>query len=449
VTAPGEVRYARASGGIDIAYTVFGEGSIDFVVALGFVTHLDMEWDFPWLRPFRALGRVGRVIVFDKRGTGLSDRSLGFGSLEERSDDIRAVMDAAGSERAVIHGSSESGPMAIFFAAQYPERVDALMLYGTAARFLSAPDYPEGLSPDAAHDIMEMLVRDWGSGRAYGFLARNAKDPSHAERSLAPFERAACTPQMVRQIMERNFEMDVRPILGAISVPTIVVHCSGDPVVPSATGRYLSERIPGARYVEIDGDFHLSWLIEDITKLSPPPVLEFLAGLGIEEPRPPTNRVLATVLFTDIVGSTETVSGVGDRAWHETLDRHDILTDEHVKEQGGRIVKTTGDGVLATFASPSAAIQAARAICQRVVPLGIELRAGVHTGEIELRTDDVGGLGVHIGQRVCALADAGEVLVSSTVRDLVTGSGIEFSARGEHELKGVPGSWKLFAVRGN
>jgi len=448
VTAPAEVRYARASGDVDIAYTVFGEGPFDLVVAMGFVTHLDLEWDFPWFQAIRSLARACRVLVFDKRGTGLSDRSLGYGSLEERSDDIRAVMDAAGSQRAVIYGISEAGPMALLFAATYPDRVHALVLYGAWARAAQAPGYPIGFSPKRIANFIDLMAREWGSGRAFGGVhIQHVPDEAEATRFLAQFERNASTPQMVTQIERRNFEIDVRPILPAISVPTLVMHCAKDPLVPVEAGRYLAEHIPDARYVEIDGDFHGSWRIEDMAKLAPP-LIGFLGSIGFEEPPPPATRALATILFTDIVGSTERAAQMGDHAWREMLDKHDVTAAERVAEAGGRLVKTTGDGLLATFDRPSAGIEAARAIRNSVAACDIEIRAGVHTGEVELRGGDVGGIGVHIGARIATLAGPGEILVSRTVKDLVTGSGILLQDRGTHTLKGVPGTWQVYAVDG-
>ena len=446
MTAPAEVRYARSSGDVDIAYTVFGEGPFDLVVVMGFVTHLDLQWQFPWFQGIRAMGGACRVLVFDKRGTGLSDRSLGYGSLEERSDDIRAVMDAAGSQRAVIYGISEAGPMALLFAATYPDRVQALVLYGTWARAAHAPDYPIGYSPERLDAFIDLVVRDWGTGRAFGGIhIQHVPDSAEAGRFLAQFERNACTPQMVAEIERRNFEIDVRAILPTISVPTLVMHCAKDPLVPVEAGRYLGEHIPGARYVEIDGDFHGSWRTEDMAKLGPP-LLEFLGSIGFEEPPPPATRALATILFTDIVGSTERAAEMGDHAWREMLDKHDATAADRVAEFGGRLVKTTGDGLLATFDGPSAGIEAARAIRDSVAAFDVEIRAGVHTGEVELRGGDVGGIGVHIGARIAALARPGEILVSRTVKDLVTGSGIMLEDRGSHTLKGVPDEWQVYAV---
>lgn len=445
MSAPGEVRYARASGDVDIAYAAFGQGPFDLVVAAGFVTHLDLEWQFPWFQGLRALSRGCRVLAFDKRGTGLSDRSLGFGSLEERTDDIRAVMDAAGSQRAVIYGISEGGPMALLFAAAYPQRAQALVLYGTGARFTQGPGYPIGIPPERRDSLLEQLARDWGTGRAYGLFIQNAPDPAEAARFLAQFERGACTPQMAVQILERNVEIDIRPILPTISVPALVMHCSGDPLVPVEAGRYLADHIAGARYAEIDGDFHGSWRTEDMAKLGPP-LIEFLASLGLQDTRPPPSRALATILFTDIVGSTQRAAEIGDRAWHELLDKHDAVAADQVAEWGGRLIKTTGDGLLATFDGPSAGIEAARSIRQRAAAITLDIRAGVHTGEVELRDQDVGGIGVNISARIAAKAGPGEILVSRTVKDLVTGSGITLHDRGTHALKGVPDEWQVYAV---
>ena len=445
VAAPADVHYARASGGVDIAYTVFGEGPFDLVVAAGFVTHLDLQWKFPWFQSLRSLARGCRMIVFDKRGTGLSDRSLGFGSLEERTDDIRAVMDAAGSERAVVYGVSEGGPMALLLAATHPERVQALVLYAAFAKLSRAPGYPVGHTPEELDRRSDSLPQEWGTGRAYGSFIQHAAEPAEAAGFLAQFERSACTPQMVAQIMQRNYEIDVRPILSTISARTLVMHCSRDPRIPVELGRYLGEHIPGARYVEIEADFHVSWRMEDMAKLGPP-LVDFLGSIGFEEARPPSSRVLATVLFTDIVGSTRRADELGDRAWRQILDKHDSVATDCVAAWGGHLIKTTGDGVLATFDGPSAGIEAARAIRDRVVVFDLQIRSGVHTGEVELRDGDIGGIGVNIGARIASLAQPGEILVSRTVKDLISGSGISLEDRGAHTLKGVSDVWQVYAI---
>jgi class 3 adenylate cyclase len=355
-------------------------------------------------------------------------------------------MDAAGSERAVIYGISEGGPMAILFAARYPERVHSLILYGTAARFTADDDYPFGFTTSDMNSLLDLLSESWGEGVCYGLFVQNPPDPELARRALAPFERAACTPRMAREIMERNAEIDVRPLLGSVCVPTLVIHCAGDPTVPVGLGRYLGEHIPGARYVELPGRFHGSWRPEDFS-LAAGPIAEFLGELGAgAPPAPPTDRVLATVVFTDIVGSTQRVSGAGDRAWRELLDRHDDVAADKVSQHGGRLIKTTGDGALATFGGPSAGLDAARSIRDAVAGLGIEIRAGVHTGEVELRDGDVSGIAVHIAARISELAAPGRIWVSRTVKDLVTGSGATFEDRDEHELKGVVDRWRLYEL---
>ncbi len=448
MTTPGDVRYARTSDGIDIAYTVFGKG-LDLLVAPGFVTHLDLIWDLPPFEGILALGQSFRVIVLDKRGTGLSDRSLGFGSVEDRTEDIRAVLDAVGSRQTIIYGISESGPMAIYFAAAHPERVRALVLYGTFARFEPVERYAISMSEDALREFMDGLERDWGTGRAYGTFLSHPPDPAAAERVLARYERSACTPQMCREIMLRNVQIDVSPLLPTIVAPTLVLHCTEDPMVPVEYGRRLAEGIPGARYVEIDGDFHGSWRSGDMAKLAPPLSEFLLTVLGEGELVAPSlsERELATVLFTDIVASTERAAEVGDSAWRTILDRHEGSAAELVDRAGGRLVKTTGDGLVATFRGPSHAVTAARSIQDAALSLGVGVRAGLHTGEIERRGNDIGGISVHIAARISALAGAGEILVSRTVRDLAVGSRLQFDDRGSHTFKGVPEEWQLFAVR--
>ena len=438
-----EIRYASGTGGIDIAYQVAGDGPVDLVFVSGFITHLDLSWDLPHFAWLEQLDGVARVITFDKRGTGLSDRVLGFGSVEERADDIGAVMNAVGSERAFLLGVSEGGPMSLVFAATFPERVRGLLLYGSAARFSQAEDYPFGVPAEIADAFLDFVSTEWGTGKVFELFIQNAPDPEAARRLIARFERSACTRKMAAEIMARNLEIDVRHMLSSITVPTLITHVTGDPIVPVEAARYLADHIPGARLVEIEGSFHGSWQGDDIAGWRDA-VFDFLIAGGA--PARPANRVLATVLFTDIVASTEVAGRVGDEAWHALLDRHDRIAQTEIERFGGRLVKTTGDGVLATFDGPSRGIGCARAVAHELRSLGLCLRAGVHTGEVELRGDDIAGMGVVIARRICDLADRDEILVSRTVRDLVTGSGIEFVGRGSHRLKGVAEEWHLFAA---
>jgi pimeloyl-ACP methyl ester carboxylesterase/class 3 adenylate cyclase len=444
MTEQPDVRYASGRDGIDIAYQVLGDGPVDLVLVPGFISHLDLDWALPHFAWLEQLDGAARVITFDKRGTGLSDRTLGFGSIEERADDIGAVMDAAGSERAFVMGVSEGGPMAIVFAASCPDRVRGLILYGTGARFTRAPDYPCGVEAAAAIEWWtDFIAAQWGTGKVMGVFLQNAPDPAAARDLLARFERSACTPKMAADIMRRNFEIDVRPILSSIVAPTVVIHASGDPICAIGFGRYLAEHIPGAAFREIPGDFHGSWRPEDVSHWRDA-VLDFLSGAGA--PPRTIRRALATVLFTDIVGSTDRARRIGDPAWHTLLDQHDRIVAAEVERSGGRLVKTTGDGVLATVEGPSRGIQCAQAIAHGLRPFDMNIRAGVHTGEVELRGDDVTGMGVVIARRICDLAGTGEILVSRTVKDLVTGSGITLVNRGPHSLKGVEDEWELFAA---
>ena len=436
----GDIRYARCAGGIDIAYKVMGDGPIDSVFVPGFVSHLDLLDDVPfYCNLVDDMARFARVVIFDKRGTGLSDRSLGFGSLADRMDDIRAVMDAAGVERAALFGISEGGPLAILFAATYPDRVTKLCLYGTFARMSYDSDYQIGLPPEVLEAVVNQISEDWGTGKGLNTVIQNV--PPEAMPILARYERNASTPKMVAEIVRSNFAIDVRSVLPTITVPTLVLHALGDPCVPIAIGRWLAEHIPTAEFVELQGAFHGDWNIKGLF----PEAASFLAG---EAPQSASDRMLATVLFTDIVSSTETGVRVGDRRWRELLDRHDDVAKRRIARHRGRLVKTTGDGLLATFDGPARAITCAQEIALGAKPLGLDIRAGLHTGEVELRGDDITGLGVVIARRVCDLAAADELLASRTVKDLVIGSGIAFADRGVHTLKGVPDDWQLYAVAG-
>ncbi|MGH2795170.1 MAG: adenylate/guanylate cyclase domain-containing protein, partial [Actinomycetota bacterium] len=401
------------------------------------------SWEWLEIAGFlERLASFSRLIIFDKRGTGLSDPVPVStpATIEQRMDDVRAVMDAAGSERAALLGLSEGGPMSMVFAATYPERTTALILTGTFARATSAPDYDIGVPREFVEPAIDEIIDSWGEGLILQLAAPSMDTPAN-RKELGRYERSAASPGMVRALMRLNLDIDVRPILSTINVPTLVLHREGDRMTPVEMGRYLAEHIPGAKMVALSGVDHVPWA-GDVDRFVDE-IQEFLTGSRVEA-RP--DRVLATVMFNDIVSSTERAAEMGDRAWKKVLDRFYETAGRQVERFGGRLVQTTGDGVLATFDGPARGVRSATAIREAVRPLGIEIRAGLHTGECELRGSNIGGIAVHIGARVSAKAGAGEVLVSRTVRDLVVGSGLEFGDRGEHELKGVPGTWQLFSV---
>ena len=437
---PPDTRYAR-SGEINIAYQVVGDGPFDLVFVPGFISHLDLQWADPRIARFLGkLASFSRLILFDKRGTGLSDPVAAPAPLEDRMDDVRAVMDAAGSERAALFGLSEGGQMSILFAATYPERTRALVLCGTfATATLDPDDNPGGQRWVDAYERVRAMADHWGEGRTLAVMAPSANSESdRIGRGI--FERSAATPQMVRTLIDMVVETDVRDLLPSIRVPTLVLHREEE-FVPVECARHLAEHIPDARLVVLPGMDHIPFYgdadgyAEEIE--------EFLTGAR----RPPSSdRILTTVMFTDIVGSTERAAALGDARWRELVGRHDELVRAELECQRGREVKTMGDGFLATFDGPARGIRCASAIADQVGTLGIEVRAGLHTGECELVGDDICGMAVNIGARIGALAGANEVLVSSTVKDLVVGSGISFSDRGARELKGVPDEWRIFAV---
>jgi pimeloyl-ACP methyl ester carboxylesterase len=437
-----KTHYAK-SGDVHIAYQVVGAGPIDVVWVPGWFSNVESNWDVPETAYFfDRLASFSRLIVFDKRGTGLSDpvSVKEPPTLEQRMDDVRAVMDAVGSERGAVIGLSEGGPMSALFAATHPDRTSALILTGTFARLLRDDDYPIGLKRKVVEAGIEGLVETWGEGNIVQLAAPSADSPE-MRRRVGVYERAAASPGMVRALMHVNMDVDIRPLLPAIRVPTLVLHRTGDRMVPVELGRYLSEHIPEAKLVELEGIDHVPW-VGDVDRFVDE-IQEFLTGARhLAEP----DRVLATVLFTDIVASTERAAALGDRRWREVLDRYYAVARREIERFGGRQIKTIGDGVLATFDGPARAIRSASAITGSVGALGIEVRAGLHTGECEFTENDVGGLAVHIGARVADLAGAGEVLVSRTVKDLVAGSGITFTERGEHDLKGVPGAWHVYAA---
>ena len=437
-----ETRYAR-SGDLNIAYQVLGDGPIDFVFTPGYMSHLEQNQWWPAYRGFlERMASFSRLLVFDRRGTGLSDRILALGSFEEMMDDIRAVMDAAGSERAALLGGAEGGPICALFAATFPERTSALVLVGSYARRTWAPDYPWGLDEETQQRILQGYEKNWGK-QDFGLstLAPSAVGDERFAEWYAQACRFAGTPSSARAWFQVTMEIDIRDVLPAIRVPTLVVQLAGDRVIPVEAGRYLATHIADAKYVVLDGIDHLpvtagaGAVVDEIE--------EFLTGSrSSREP----DRVLATVLFTDIVGSTERAAELGDRDWTALLAEHHALVRDRLEQFRGKEIRISGDGFLATFDGPARAVRCACAIRDGVRGLGLEIRAGLHTGEIELADTGVEGLAVHLGARISALALAGEVLVSSTVKDLVVGSGIEFVDRGEFELKGVPGEWRVHAV---
>ena len=441
-----ETRYAR-SGEVSIAYQVVSEGPVDLLYAPGAASNVEYSWQIPAMASWwRRLAQFSRLIVFDKRGTGLSDRDHGMPTLEERIDDMRAVLDTAGSERAVVYGDSDGATMSILFAATYPERSIGLVLFGGEARWSWAPDYPWGTRPERLTGLREQLLEQWGSvdfaRRDLERYAPSAPRDPELERAWASWIRFCCTPSNFHAYVLMNLENDVRHVLPSVAVPTLVLHRTGDRVVEVEQGRYLAERIPGARLVELPGDDHYPWFGDSETLARQ--IEGFVSGLGADAE---VDRALATVLFTDIVGSTGRAAELGDRAWRELLERHHALVRGHLARFRGREIDTAGDGFFASFDGPARAIRCACALSGAVRDLGLEIRAGLHTGEVELAGDRPRGIAVHIGARVAALAAPGEVLVSSTVKDLVAGSGIEFEERGAVELAGVPGEWRLYAAR--
>jgi class 3 adenylate cyclase len=441
---PPETRYAK-SGDLSIAYQVVGEGQLDVVFIPGFVSHLEVSWElFPARCMWERLAAFSRLIVFDKRGTGLSDRTERLPTLEERMDDLRAVMDASGCERAAFVAPSGGGPMALLFAATYPERTSALVLWESYARRVRAPDYPFGVDADRVESTLRQVEQAWGSGDVFrGVAFQDAPADASTQRLFARAERNSATPALAVAALRFGFQSDVRHVLSSISAPTLVLHRVGDPQISVDCGRYLADHIGSAKLVELPGDFHLSATGRDDDMLDA--IEEFLTG---HRHVPEFDRVLKTVLFTDIVGSTERAAQLKDRQWTDLLDAHNALVREELERFQGQEIDTAGDGFLAAFDGPERAITAAQAIRSRARGIGLELRAGLHSGECEVRGERLAGMTVHIGARVAALGGPGEVLVTSTVRDLVIGSGFEFDDRGSHELKGVPGKWDVLAVRG-
>jgi pimeloyl-ACP methyl ester carboxylesterase len=438
---PPVTRYAR-SGDVHLAYQVVGQGPIDLVFVHGWVSNVEYGWEVPPLARFLTrLASFSRLILFDRRGTGMSDRVPDdrLPTLEQRMDDIRTVMDAAGSERAAIFGASEGGNMSVLFAATYPERTVALVTIGIFAKRIWSPEYPWAPTPEQRQKDFEIVEREWHGEMDVTHYAPSA-DPA-LRRQIAAFFRRSASPGAALALLRMNTQIDVRHVLPAVRVPTLVIHRTGDLDASVEEGRWIAAQIPGARFVELPGADHLPWIGD--TDALVDEVEEFLTGVrGSAEP----DRVLATVLFTDIVGATATAAALGDRGWRDVLQAHHTAVRRELARFRGREIDTAGDGFLAAFDGPARAVRCACAIRDAVAAVGVPIRAGLHTGECEVIGDKLGGLAVHIGARVAAAAPATEVWVSSTVKDLVAGSGLRFADRGLHTLKGVPGEWRLFAV---
>jgi class 3 adenylate cyclase/pimeloyl-ACP methyl ester carboxylesterase len=448
VDAP-EVNYAR-SGDVNVAYAVVGEGPFDLVLVGGWVvSNLEWAWAGPAGEFFTRLAEFSRLILFDKRGTGLSDRVRGVADLETRMDDVRAVMDAVGSKRAAVMGVSEGGPMTILFAATYPERVAAAVLYASRVCYRRADDYPWASTPEESAAAVERSERRWRTGEALDAtleeLAPTLAHDATTRRWWRRWLRTSISPGAVAQYYSMYPGIDVRHVLPSVRVPTLVVHRRDDQAIAFDEGRYAATRISGAEFVELPGRDH-AWFVDPEQIVTP--VERFLRDLWQrgEWDAVETERVLATVLFTDIVGSTRRAAELGDRRWREQLERHHALVRRQLVRYGGRELDTAGDGIFASFDGPARAIRCARAIASAVAELGLEIRAGLHTGECEVVDGKEAGIAVHIGARVASAAAPGEVLVSSTVKDLVAGSGITFRDHGQAELKGTPGEWRLYAV---
>ncbi len=438
-----KTRYAR-SGEISIAYQVVGDKPFDLIWVPGWISNVEESWEVPEYAHFlHRLASFSRLILFDKRGTGLSDRVSNdrLPTLEQRMDDVRAVLDAIGSERAAVFGASEGGNLSILFAATHPERVHALVLQAVYAKRLWSPDYPWAPTPEQRERDTELIAREWAGEMDVAQLAPSAVADPALMRRITMFFRRSVSPGAAVALNRMNAQIDTRSVLPTIRVPTLVIQRVGDREVNVEEERWIASQIPDAKYVELAGDDHLPWIGDSDLLLDE--VEEFLTGV---RRGPDPDRVLATVLFTDIVGSTERAAALGDRRWHELLAAHHVVVRHQLDRWQGQEIDTAGDGFMASFDRPARAIGCACAIRDEVRTLGLEIRAGLHTGECERLGEKLEGLAVHTGARVAALAGPSEVLVSRTVKDLVAGSGIGFEGRGVHTLRGVPGDWEVFSV---
>ena len=437
------MQYAR-SGDVHVAYQVVGDGPVDVIYVWGGISHLDVGWEHPPTAIFfEELASFSRLVLLDKRGTGLSDRAPFSSGLEARMDDLRAVLDAVGSERAFVFGESEAAGLASLFAATFPERISGLLLYAPLVRVLVDDDFPWAHSAEAFERYVDTSVRHWGEGLMMSLHSPStAHDPAGRDH-WGRLERQAMSPGGFAEHMRALAELDIRPILPLVQSPTVVLHRTGDPTVPYGQGEFVAARIPSAELITLEGDDHYP-MIGDVASLVG--AVRRFVGADRAGATVAVDRVLTTVLFTDIVGSTETLASVGDRRWMELIELHDQLAHSEIGRHRGRAVRTTGDGVFATFDGPARAIRCAAAIREGAARLGLQIRAGLHAGEVEMRGDEVAGIAVHTASRVQSEADAGELLVSRTVVDLVAGSGLTFLDRGVRALKGIPGEWQLFAV---
>lgn len=438
-----ETRYAK-SGDLNIAYQVFGAGERRVVFIPGWASNIEHLWSVAEFADFgRKLARFARVLILDRRGTGLSDPVVDPPTLEERMDDVRAVMDAAGWPSAAIWGISEGGPMATLFAATYPERTDALLLYGTFARLTRDEGYPAGLPPAIFNRWLATIEPLWGRGEMSKAFAPNRTKDAEFIRAMGKLERMAMSPGTARKLFGYLAETDVRRVLPSVRVPTLVLHRVDDGAIVVGHARYIAEHIAGARYVEMPGDDHIPFIGDQDALLDH--VREFLTG---ERAAPEAERVLTTILFCDIVDSTAHAAALGDHAWSALLARFYTLADERLRAHRGRKLDTAGDGLFAAFDGPARAVRCGLALCGALAGLGVQCRVGVHTGECEVLGDKYSGIAVHLGARVAGAADPGQVLVSSTVKDLVAGSGVVFRDLGARTLKGVPDPWRLFHAVG-
>ena len=428
------IRYVSSRDGLSLAYFVIGQGPRNVVFVNGVASHLEFNWEMPSLRAlYLRLAAIGRLAVFDKRGLGLSDRQFGTGTLEDRMDDVRAVMNAAQFDRASVIGASEGAPMAILFAATYPDRVERLVLYG---------GFAYGGGPDADVDAARLAESMWGTG---GYLRAAVGNAPNDPPLLQRFERNVATPRGINELMRLNALIDVRTVLADVRVPTVVIHERHDPMVPFSAGLQLSRCIPDATLVELDNGYHVGWGEHD-NDVAFDEIVSFVSGQRTTSTNDVSDRVLATVLFTDIVGSTELLVAMGDHRWSDVLSRYHTSALELVRQYRGRWVHSTGDGILATFDGPARGVACAQAIRDRGIELGLTTRSGLHTGEVEVVGDDIRGIAVSFAARIVAVADPDQVWVSATVPGLVVGSSLTFKARGSYALKGLPGESELFTV---